>query len=183
VLAGNEKLAFNLSPAGLERLTRMRWQGHARQLNDDGEEDPNGEVHLEGWDLRYDDDPANIDLAIHGSYDPQSDFTLHVSDYLTPTPDGFVECATNSEAEPTGTAIDPILASIARGTGGGIADLVSEGLVCKIAELLPRTMDLPDSQLAFSYTRTSSDGTTYTDGGSSYAVHTLNPQPRTSWPR
>src|SRR5262245_49989060 len=82
VLAGAETFAFNFRPIGLSRLVQIRWQDQPRRVNDDGDADPDGDVHLSDFDLYFTPysvtaDPAtgqilqgpSVDLAINGSYD------------------------------------------------------------------------------------------------------------------
>ena len=176
VLAGAETFAFNFRPIGLERLVQIRWQDQPRRVNDDGDADPDGDVHLSDFDLYFNPnsvtgDPAtgqilqgpSVDLAINGSYDglfSTTAFTLDVVDFPAPTPYGNLHCETVSGAHATETTVDTVLASLTGGAGGSLGDVVGEGPACKIANglALSRTILVPQThvKVVFSYSRVTS---------------------------
>ena len=49
LLVNGESFAFNFRPAGITRLVQIRWNDQPRRLDDDGNADPGGDVHLDGF--------------------------------------------------------------------------------------------------------------------------------------
>jgi hypothetical protein len=184
LLAGGETVAFNVTHDGIDRLVQIRWQDQPKQLDDDGNADPNGRVHLgDSFNMIYNDHDAIFDydsqrivtgpsiyLTVDGYYDyiQDTDIRLYIDDFLTLTPFGALQCKTYAAAVPTETTIDTILASLTGGGGSSLGDVVSQGPGCKIASLLPRTVLLPTTSLKvlFSYSRVDSlDATGLTFAG------------------
>ena len=184
VLEGMETFGFNFTRDAIDRLVQIRWQDQAKRLDDDGNPDPHGSVHLDdGFSLDFTENDAifdpdqervvngsSMDLAVDGYYDgiQDTDIRLTVEDFFTLSAYGALQCKTYAWANPTETTIDTILASLMGGAGGSLGDVVSQGPGCKIASMLPRSV-LPDGaalKVLFSYSRADSyDSTGLTFAG------------------
>jgi hypothetical protein len=184
VLEGMETFGFNFTRDGIDRLVQIRWRDQPKQLDDDGNADPHGSVHLDdGFSLDFTENDAifdpdqervvngsSMDLAVDGYYDgiQDTDIRLTVEDFFTLSAYGALQCKTYAWANPTETTIDTILASLTGGAGGSLGDVVSQGPGCKIASMVPRSV-LPDGtalKVLFSYSRADSyDSTGLTFAG------------------
>jgi hypothetical protein len=163
VIAGSETFGFQFHPQGIRRLVSIRVQDQPRTLDDDGYPDPDGDVHLNGnFVLDYTNSDyygrAVVDLGLDGWYDglfSNTDFRLHIYDFLTVNQYGSIDCDTSAWASPTETTIDTILASLTGGAGGSLGDIIDAGPGCKIAQMVPRSVLVPQTPLkaVFSYTR------------------------------
>ena len=97
-------------------------------------------------------------LGLDGWYDgifSSTDFRLHIYDFLTVNQFGSIDCDTSAWAAPTETTIDTILASLTGGAGGSLGDIIDAGPGCKIAQMVPRSVLVPNTTLkaVFNYTR------------------------------
>jgi hypothetical protein len=184
------EFAFQFRPIGIARLVAIRWRDQPLRVNDDGDADPNGRIHLDGYNVFFDNDSDYygrriVDLAISGSYDyiQSTDFTLHVYDFLTLSALGQPQCETSARADATETTVDTVLGSLTGGAGGPMDDVVGEGPGCKIAKRLPRTVlvarpkDSTDTpkKIVFTYTRINSYQTSGLIFGGTFEV--LDRQP------
>lgn len=184
LLAPGETFAFNFTQDGIDRLVQIRWQDQPKQLNDDGNADPDGRVHLDdSFGLVFNDQDAifdydvqrvvtgeSIEVTVDGYYDyiQDTDIRLSILDFFTLTPFGAIQCKTYASAVPTETTIDTILASLTGGSDSSLGDVVDQGPGCKIASVLPRTVLLAQTTLkaVFSYSRIDSlDGSGLTFAG------------------
>jgi len=163
VIAGSETFGFQFRPQGIRRLVSIRVQDQPLTLDDDGYPDPSGDVHLDGtFVLDYTNRDyygrSVVDLGLDGWYDglfSNTDFRLHIYDFLTVNQYGSIDCDTTAWAAPTETTIDTILASLTGGAGGSLGDIIDAGPGCKIAQMVPRSVLVPNTALkaVFSYTR------------------------------
>lgn len=173
VLYTGETFAFNFRPAGISRLVQIRWNDQPRRLDDDGNADPGGPVHLNGFGIYYQDGDYYgrriVDLVITGWYDgiQNTDIAIDIYDFLTTTPYGQLQCETGAEVRPTETTVDTILGSLTGGAGGSLGDVLGKGPGCQIANRLPRSVLVPGYALkaVFTYTRVSA----FQIGGVSFA--------------
>src|SRR5262249_60591759 len=145
VIAGDETFGFRFHPLGIRRLVSIRMQDQPRTLDDDGYPDPSGDVHLNG-NFAIDYTNADyygrtvVDLGLDGWYDglfSNTDFTIHIFDFITLTQYGSIDCDTSAWAAPTETTVDTILASLTGGAGGSLGDIINGGPGCKSARLVP----------------------------------------------
>jgi len=184
LLVNGETFAFNFRPAGITRLVQIRWNDQPRRLDDDGNADPGGDVHLENFGVFYQNtdyyDRRIVDLRINGWYDgiQNTDIAIHIYDFLTTTQFGQLQCETYAEVEPTETTIDTILATLTGGAGGSLGDVLGKGPGCQIANRLPRSVLIPGTtaKAVFTYTRVNS----YQSSGLSFGG-TWEIKPRQSW--
>jgi len=169
VLAPQETFAFHFRSAGIDRLVNIRWRDQPRTLDDDGTADPNGDVHLTGYDLYYTNKDALqrtvVDLSLDGWYDgtfSNTDIAISIFDFLTVNAFGGIDCDTGVWAGPTETTIDTVLASFTGGAGGSLGDVVDAGPACKIAQTIPRSVLVPGTPLkaVFTYQRVSAYAST-----------------------
>ncbi len=178
LLASGESFAFNFKPVGITRLVQIRWNDQPRRLDDDGNADPGGDVHLTGFGVFYQNaDYYNrriVDLRISGWYDgiQNTDIAIHIYDFLTTTQYGQLNCETYAEVNPTETTIDTILASLTGGAGGSLGDVLGKGPGCQIANRLPRTVLIPGTPLkaVFTYTRVNSYPSTGLSFGGTWEI-------------
>jgi hypothetical protein len=176
VIGGSETFGFQFRSDGIRRLVSIRMADQPLTLDDDGNPDPSGDVHLNGnFALEYTNSDyygrAVVDLGLDGWYDglfSNTDFTLHIYDFLTVNQYGSINCDTATWAAPTETTVDTILASLTGGAGGSLGDIIDAGPGCKIAQMVPRSILVPGSNLkaVFNYTRISAyDGSGLTLAG------------------
>jgi hypothetical protein len=183
-LAPGESFAFNFRPLGITRLVQIRWNDQPRRLDDDGNADPGGDVHLTGFGVSYENADYYgrriVDLTIDGWYDgiQNTDIAIDIYDFLTVTQYGQLQCETYAEVRPTETTIDTILASLTGGAGGSLGDVLGKGPGCQIGNRMPRTILIPQSTLkaVFTYTRVNSYPSTGVTFGGTWAI-----VPRQSW--
>jgi hypothetical protein len=177
-LAPGESFAFNFRPPGIARLVQIRWNDQPRRLDDDGNADPGGDVHLTGFGVSYENADYYgrriVDLTIDGWYDgiQNTDIAIDIYDFLTVTHYGQLDCETYAEVQPNETTIDTILASLTGGAGGSLGDVLGKGPGCQIANRLPRTILIPQSALkaVFTYTRVNSYPSTGVTFGGTWAI-------------
>jgi len=182
-LAAGESFAFNFKPIGITRLVQIRWNDQPRRLDDDGNADPGGDVHLTSFDLSYQNADYYgrriVDLTINGWYDgiQNTDIAIDIDDFLTVSQYGQLNCETYAWVHPTETTIDTILASLTGGAGGSLGDVLGQGPGCQIANRLPRTVLVPQSAIkaVFTYTRVNSFPSTGLTAGGTWAL--VNRQP------
>ena len=182
-LAAGESFAFNFKPVGITRLVQIRWNDQPRRLDDDGNADPGGDVHLTGFGLSYQNADYYgrriVDLTITGWYDgiQNTDIAIDIDDFLTVSQYGQLNCETYAWVHPTETTIDTILASLTGGAGGSLGDVLGQGPGCQIANRLPRTVLVPQSAIkaVFTYTRVNSFPSTGLTAGGTWAL--VNRQP------
>jgi hypothetical protein len=163
VIAGDETFGFRFHPLGIRRLVSIRLQDQPRTLDDDGYPDPSGDVHLNGnFVIDYTNSDyygrTVVDLGLDGSYDgpfSNTDFRIHIFDFITLTQYGSIDCDTSARAAPTETTVDTILASLTGGAVGSLGDIIDGGPGCKIARMVPRSILVPNTPLkaVFNYTR------------------------------
>lgn len=176
VIAGNETFGFQFKPQGIRRLVSIRMQDQPRTLDDDGFPDPSGDVHLNGnFAIDYTNSDyygrTVVDLGLDGWYDgpfSNTDFTIHIWDFISLNQYGSIDCDTAAWAAPTETTVDTILASLTGGAGGSLRDIIDGGPGCKIARLVPRSILVPNTPLkaVFNYTRANAyDGSGLTLAG------------------
>ena len=68
VLEGMETFGFNFTRDGLDRLVQIRWRDQPKQLDDDGNADSHGSVHLDdGFSLDFTENDAIFDRTRSGS--------------------------------------------------------------------------------------------------------------------
>jgi len=164
ILVNGESFAFNFRPAAITRLVQIRWNDQPRRLDDDGNADPGGDVHLDSFGVFYQNADYYgrriVDLRIFGWYDGIQDtnIAIDIYDFLTTTQYGQLNCETYAEVNPTETTIDTILASLTGGAGGSLGDVLGKGPGCQIANRLPRSVLIPQTALkaVFTYTRVNS---------------------------
>jgi hypothetical protein len=178
LLVTGESFAFNFKPVGISRLVQIRWQDQPRRLDDDGNADPGGSVHLTGFNVFYQNADYYgrriVDLAISGWYDgiQNTDIVIDIYDFMTVTQYGQLQCETYAEVRPTETTVDTILGSLTGGAGGSLGDVLGKGPGCQIANRLPRTVLIPQTPLkaVFTYTRVNSYQTSGVTFGGTWEI-------------
>jgi hypothetical protein len=182
-LAAGETFAFNFRPIGISRLVQIRWNDQPRRIDDDGNADPGGDVHLTSFGLSYQNADYYgrrvVDLTIYGWYDgiQNTDIAIDIDDFLTVSQYGQLNCETYAWVHPTETTIDTILASLTGGAGGSLGDVLGKGPGCQIANRLPRTVLVPQSTVkaVFNYSRVNSYPSTGLTFGGTWTIQNRQP--------
>ena len=165
LLQPSESFAFSVSHDGIERLLDVAWRDIPKHMNDAGQADPNGKVHLDFFSSAYSNatngDPSvkQVVTSIDGWYDgplSDDDFTILITDTLH-LQNGLVLCDTNVDVD-VAITLDTVLNAIFNIVGSPTSFLppvVSQGPACRFAALLPPQVLIPGVPLkiVFTYTR------------------------------
>jgi hypothetical protein len=172
LVAANEGFAFHLESSAITRIVDFQWLLQPKTLNDSGQPDPSGNLHLTSYDIAYFDGSAPIvRTSFHGDYDgPFSDtgFTAYVDDELSLFY-GTVQCDSTLGVD-VDTTIDSVLNAIfniAEDPTTSFSQIVSSGPGCLFSSFLPIQILIPGTTTkeAFTYTRVTADGTGLTAAG------------------
>lgn len=144
LLQPGEQFAARVGATGLSRLIDVAWRDVAKRMNDSGDADPTGNVHLTSIGTVYDGPGKRVTTTIDGFYDgPASDtgFWISVYDHLG-LAGGDVTCVTTLDSGHD-TTIDTVVAAIGAvfGIGDGAPDpsapsFLRTGPACQAARII-----------------------------------------------